>query len=63
MLKCGYAYDPALKEMVTGFVDEGRMLKEVPPIMRRTDVQHDGVWIPDWMPKNLMMFGRSKAVA
>jgi hypothetical protein len=60
--KCGYVQDHALKEMVSAFVDEGRRLTDVPPIMRRSDIQHDGVWIPDWMPKNLMVFSKQKSV-
>ncbi len=52
----GYKYDQSLKDMVSEFVLEGRRLKDVPPIMQRSDLRHDGVWIPEWMPKNLMVF-------
>jgi len=49
--------------MVSAFLDEGRRLKDVPPIMRRSDIRHDGVWIPDWMPKNLMVFSKHNQAA
>ena len=58
--KFGYALDQETKDVVVGFVDEGRRLKAVPPIMRHPGIQHDGVWIPDWMPKNLLVFSKTK---
>jgi hypothetical protein len=54
--KCGYTEDLTIWQMVSSFVDEGRLLKQVPPIMQRDDIKHTGVWIPEWMPKNLMVF-------
>lgn len=59
--KFGYTPDQETKDIVIGLVDQGRALKIVPKIMRHPDIQHDGVWIPDWMPKNLLVFGKTSA--
>jgi hypothetical protein len=60
--KLGYALDQKTKDIVVSLVHEGRNLKTVPAIMKHPDEKHDGVWIPDWMPKNLLVFSKIKTV-
>lgn len=54
----GYSQDHKVKDMISQYVDEGRNLLDPPPIMRRFGIPHHGVWIPNWMPKNLLIFTR-----
>lgn len=58
--KYGYAQDPKIKSLVVELVNEGRSLEVVPKVMRHPDIPHEGVWIPDWMPKNLLVFSKSR---
>jgi SAM-dependent methyltransferase len=52
----GYQVDEPTKNLIVKFCDEGRAQKEVPEALRRRGAQPDGVWIPSWMPKNLLVF-------
>lgn len=54
--KLGYAPDATTRQIVSDLVDEGRSQKNVPAIMKNPEEDHEGVWIPHWMPKNLLVF-------
>jgi SAM-dependent methyltransferase len=56
--KFDYAPDAGLRELVAGFVDEGRRLQDVPAVMQWPEMHHQGVWIPQWMPANLLIFSK-----
>jgi hypothetical protein len=58
----GYQVDPKTKSLVVKLVDKGRNLKTVPRILRHPEISHDGVWIPEWMPSNLLIFGKTSAL-
>jgi len=62
----GYVYDPPLKDFLVKKVIEGREWNEAPEHLKanakqlekadRTIRGYDGVWIPSWLPANLMCF-------
>jgi len=51
-----YVRNSNLENMIAMWVEEGRRESDPPAIMRRCDLNHKGVWIPDWMPGNLLVF-------
>lgn len=55
----GYHSDFRAKELIASFCEEGRKAINPPPIMRWPAKNHTGVWIPRWMPKNLLVFRKS----
>jgi cyclopropane fatty-acyl-phospholipid synthase-like methyltransferase len=57
--KRGYVLDEAGKKVVSGFCEAGLKETNLPAIMRNPKFpDHKGVWIPFWMPKNLLVFKR-----
>jgi SAM-dependent methyltransferase len=54
----GYAIDERKADAVTGMIAQGYALVDVPPVMQHPTITHKGVWFPDWISKNLLVFSR-----
>ena len=66
--KKGYVFDAQLKDFLTIKVIEGRQWSDAPAHLKAPDKPwakehahptvkgYDGVWIPNWLPENLMCF-------
>ena len=67
----GYTFDPQLKDFLTIKVIEGRQWSDCPEHLKAPDRPwareeahptikgYDGVWIPFWLPSNLLCFKRT----
>lgn len=54
--KYGYQFNPQYVQQIGALVEAGRQLVDVPPQYQHKQLKHPGVWIPYWMPKNLLVF-------
>jgi len=59
MANRGYALDAKKADAITGIIAQGRQLKDVPTVMKHPTIPHEGVWFPDWISQNLLVFSRS----
>jgi SAM-dependent methyltransferase len=46
-----------VEKLIASFVDEAKKETDVPEIMKNHLHKHEGVYIPYWMPKNLLVYG------
>jgi Methyltransferase domain len=60
MAALGYQFDEAKAAIISKFINEGQELENVPEIMKHPTAKHDGVWFPDWISTNLLVFSRMK---
>ncbi len=68
----GYVFDAQLKDFLTIKVIEGRRWSECPEHLKAPDFPwarehahptvkgYDGVWIPNWLPENIMCFKKAQ---
>lgn len=58
MAALGYVLDSSKATIISGYIKEGQELKDVTDILRHPGEKHTGVWFPEWILHNLMVFSR-----
>ncbi len=57
----GYVRAPEIEEMIAQLVESAKNEKNPPEIMKNPTQAHHGVFVPFWMPKNLVIFKKNVA--
>lgn len=57
----GYSRVPVVEKLIGKFVKEAKNEQNPPEIMLNSLQKHEGVYIPFWMPKNLLVYSRDPA--
>ncbi len=58
-LKKGYRRVSKIESLISKLTEEAKNETNPPEIMRNPDVKHTGVFIPFWMPKNLLIYSKN----